>query len=446
MPKKNSRVRKLRAYLDKTKSVRIKLGRYFLFFLVGFIALMLLVFVRAETIPTLESHPFVFIYGVLIFMFLAGRIITSFFYRSSLKAVLNVKDINDYEPSITFVIPCKNEEDAIAETIETCFMAEYPAEKVQVIAINDGSTDGTGRIMRALAKKYPNLVMIDWKENRGKREAMAEGFRLASGEIVIQLDSDSTIEPSTVRHIVEPFANPVIGAVCGHADVANADENYITKMQAVYYYVSFRVMKAAESVFYMVFCCSGCSSAYRKSAVMPILDQWLNEMFLGKKVTYGDDRSLTTWILKAGWRSIYTDRVRAYTIAPNNIKQLFNQQLRWKKSWIINGIFTIPFLVRREPFTAFFYFIPLVVLSLLTPFVGLWNVYLGPIIFRNTPVFYLAGIVLTALILVLYYRILREDARHWPYLFLWQFINTFFFSYVILYAIVRIQDRGWGTR
>ena len=438
--------RKALHYSKKIFAMQKKAGMFLLFLTIGFTLLGALIFVRSQTIPDIHAHPFLFIYSMLVFSFLIGRIIASFFYRHSLKTLLNVPGVHAYQPMITFVVPCKNEEAVIAHTLETCLASEYPKDKLEVIAINDGSTDNTGAIMDKLARKYKELTVIHFKINKGKREGMAEGFRRAKGEIIIQLDSDSYIEPHTVRHMIEPFANPHIAAVCGHADVANANENFITKMQSAYYYISFRIMKAAESVFFMVFCCSGCSSAYRKSAVMPILDAWLKESFLGQPVTYGDDRSLTTWVLKEGWQTVYTDRVRAHTIAPSTMNQLFKQQLRWKKSWIINGLFTSWFLLKNDRMTAFLYFIPMLIISFVTPFVGLWNVYLLPIIFGRTSMYYLAGIVLMGLMLVLYYRILKNNSKHWFYLLLWQFFNTFFLSYIILYAVVKINDRGWGTR
>lgn len=438
--------RKAIRYSKRVMVAQKKAAVFLVFLTGGFVLLGLLIFVRSKTIPNIHMHPFLFSYSIFVFAFLVGRIISSLFYRQSMKTLLSAPEVKEYEPSITFVVPCKNEEQVIAHTVEACLTAEYPKEKLEVIVINDGSTDHTGEVLTSLAKKYPELVVVDWVVNRGKREGMAEGFRRAKGEIIIQIDSDSYIEPHTVRHMVEPFANEDIGAVCGHADVANANENFITKMQSTYYYISFRVMKAAESVFFSVFCCSGCSSAYRKSAVMPILDLWLTESFLGKRVTYGDDRSLTTWVLKEGWQTVYTDKVKAYTIVPSTIKQLFKQQLRWKKSWIINGIFTTKFLIKKDTFTAFFYFIPLLLISFVTPFVGLWNVYLLPLVFGRTTLYYLAGIVLMALMLMLYYRILKKNSRNWPYLLLWQFFNTFFMSYVIFYAVFKLRDRGWGTR
>ncbi len=417
-----------------------------LFVVTCVLVIVLLIAIRSRTFPDLMTRPFLYVYSVLIFSFTLGRIISSFFYKASLRKLIDTPAARIYEPVITFVVPCKNEEAAIEHTVETCLAADYPKEKIEVIVINDGSTDSTGEILRRLESAHPELIVIHWEKNKGKREGMAEGFRKAKGEIVIQIDSDSYIEPKTIREMITPFSDPTIAAVCGHADVANPNENYITKMQAAYYYVSFRVMKAAESVFYTVFCCSGCSSAYRKDVVLPILDAWLNERFLGTKVTYGDDRSLTTWMLKAGYHTVYTDRVQAYTIAPNNWNQLFKQQLRWKKSWIINGLFTSKFIVKHDIFTALFYFLPMFLFSIITPFVAFYNVYLHPFTSMQFPLFYFLGMLLITSILVLYYKLLRRNNNLWPYLLLWQFLTAVFFSYIIIYAAFKIKDRGWGTR
>src|SRR4030042_2154342 len=286
--------------------------------LFGFAFLFFITLIKARGTSGLVLEPLLFLYTIFVTTFQLSRLIAAMFYENAYRArVLSENTYNgvasagrknsfkkelNYEPVVTFIIPCKNEEKVIAETIANCFQVSYPKEKIEVIAINDGSTDRSGEIMKSMAGKYENFTVIDWAENRGKKHAMAEGFRRARGEIVIQLDSDSFIDPASFKKIVEPFRNPEIGAVSAHTDPKNADRNFLTKMQAAYYFMSFRILKAAESTFLTVFCCSGGASAYSKRVWLPIIDEWLAETFLGLPVTWGDDRALTSRILKQGYK------------------------------------------------------------------------------------------------------------------------------------------------
>lgn len=315
-----------------------------------------------------------------------------------------------------------------------------------MIVVNDGSTDNTINVLKEFKKKYKRLIIVDWKINRGKRHGMAEGFRRANGEIIIQLDSDSYIEPKTFRNLIKPFQNPEVGAVCAHTAPENTDENLLTKMQAAYYFISFRILKAAESTFMTVFCCSGCSSAYRKSIVLPILDDWLNEKFLGLPVTWGDDRALTNWVLKRNYKTIYIDNVQAYTICPNNLKTFLKQQVRWKKGWFVNSIFASRFIYKKQPFVSFTYFFPLIFVTLATPFMATRALIYNPIFRDVSPFFYIAGVFLVACVIVLYYRAVARNNKYWPYVFIWSAINMIILSLILFYALATIQNRKWGTR
>jgi cellulose synthase/poly-beta-1,6-N-acetylglucosamine synthase-like glycosyltransferase len=124
-----------------------------------------------------------------------------------------------------------------------------------------------------------------------------------------------------------------VGAVAGHTDVWNRDHNVLTRMQAMRYFIAFRVHKAAEALFGAVTCCSGCFSGYRRAAVAPVLDRWVNQRFLGRPSTYGDDRSLTNALLPR-WRVRYAPNAQAYTVVPERLAVFLRQQPRWKKSWL----------------------------------------------------------------------------------------------------------------
>lgn len=415
----------------------------------GLVVLAFVIIMKSKTTVTFAAEPILYAYAIFVTSFELSRMIGAMLYEKAYVGIFaNVANplSDEFEPAVTFIIPCKNEEKAIARTVVKCFASVYSKEKLEVIVINDGSTDHTAKILANLQNTYPNLQVVNWEKNRGKRQGMAEGFRRANGEIIIQLDSDSYIDPKTFRNIITPFQNKEIAAVCAHADPQNADKNFITKMQAAYYFMSFRVLKAAESTFMSVFCCSGCSSAYRKDMVMPVLDQWLNERFLGLPVTWGDDRALTSQLLKLGHKTVYTDQVAAYTIVPENWKQLLTQQLRWKKSWIINAIFTSKFIWRKQPFVAALYYFPLIFVSFMTPFMTVRALLYLPFIKGVAPFFHIIGVMLITALLAVFCRILSKKESYWPYLFAWSIFNLFVLSFILFWAAIKIQDRGWGTR
>lgn len=389
-----------------------------------------------------------FTYTVGITTFQLSRILGAILYTNTKRNISrHIRDSSKhYEPKVSFVIPCMNEEEAITKTITKCFEADYPADKLEVIVINDGSTDGTASKLAELSKRFPNLLVVTWEKNHGKRHGMAEGFRRASGEIVVQLDSDSYIEPKTFRNIIIPFAHPEIGAVCAHADPENADKNLLTRMQAAYYFVSFRILKAAESAFSTVFCCSGCSSAYRRSVVLPILDEWLAEKFLGLPVTWGDDRAITNRVIRAGYRTIYTDDVQAYTICPDSMKKFLKQQIRWKKGWFVNSLFASGFILKRDPFVALTYFFPLIFITLITPFMAFRALVYNPLVRHVAPWYYILGVFLIAVVMTAYYRYVARSNKYWPYVFVWSANNMLFLSFILFVALASIQNRKWGTR
>lgn len=438
------------AFVKPQRNILSRFFYHFSLITLGFITLFFIVLLKSKTATEFWTDPLVLIYTLFVTSFELSRLAGAMFYKYSYSKIIPLAGEEHagkaYEPEVSFVIPCKNEGVTIAKTIHKCFQADYPKDKLEVIIINDGSTDNTIDVLNGLREQYPKLTIVDWKENRGKRHGMNTGFRLATGEIIVQLDSDSYIEPETFRNLIEPFRNPQIGAVCAHADPENADKNLLTKMQAAYYFLSFRILKAAESTFMSVFCCSGCSSAYRKSVVMPIMETWLNEKFLGLPVTWGDDRALTNWVIKRGYKTVYTDETQAYTICPDTWKVFFKQQVRWKKGWFVNSLFASKFILKREPFVACTYFFPLIFVTLVTPFMASKALIFNPLVNGVAPTFYVLGVFLVAILITIYYRFVNRDNKYWPYVFVWSALNMLILSFILFYALATLKDRKWGTR
>jgi hyaluronan synthase len=194
---------------------------------------------------------------------------------------------------------------------------------------------------------------------------MAAGIRATDAEIVAFVDSDSVSRRTRCACLVQGFADEKVGAICGHADVLNIRATWLTRMQAVRYFVAFKVMKAAESVFSAVTCCSGCFSAYRREAILPHLDWWEKQMFLGVESTFGDDRSLTNCVLR-DWKVRYEEKAVSHTIVPETFQQFMKQQTRWKRSWTRESLIVATFIWKKNPIAAVATYIS-VVLPLVAP-------------------------------------------------------------------------------
>lgn len=411
-------------------------GVWFMFFLVIYIILLL----KVITFESFYNDLFFGIYSFLVTTYILSRFVFAYFHKP-------VKINSSYEPTVSFVVPAKNEEDNIAETIRRFAEVDYPLEKVEIITINDGSTDNTLQAMEAVAEevrhKVKRVEVVDWKVNRGKRHGMHEGVVRAQNDIIIFIDSDSFIEPSCVRHLVKYFADPEIGAVSGHTDVHNRDTNLLTQMQAVRYYIAFSIYKAAESIFGNVTCCPGCCSAYRREYLLPIINDWLNQKFLGGECTFGDDRSLTNFIIRK-YRACYSIEARAHTVVPDKFGKYMRQQQRWKKSWVRETFIASLFMWKKNPLAAFSFY-AYIFLAFLSPIVFFRAVFWHPATTYELPIIYLIGLFLMLLLHGLFYRS-QVGPRAWVLAIVSFWFNTVILIWQLPWAIITIKDSRWGTR
>lgn len=420
----------------KTRSINSWITFYALVYVV--------LLIKFITLQNLGGSVWFKVYSFAISLYILSRFLLSYYY-----------DYNDpkydqgfYEPTITFGVPAKNEGDNIRETILKIVESDYPKEKFNVIAVNDGSTDNTYAEMleakKIAAKKGIEVKVVNWKINRGKRAGMAECARQSDREIMVFVDSDSFVKKNTAREIIRYFTRPEVGAVAGHAFVANVNTNMLTKMQAARYYIAFKAYKSAEALFGSVTCCSGCLSAYRREYVMEVLDEWEKQTFAGVKCTYGDDRSLTNFLLKNGYDTLYNPLAISYTIVPDNMKQFLKQQMRWKKSWLRECLIASTFIWKRHPIMSFSFYLA-AILTLVAPAVVFRVMVWYPYQTHEFPYFYLFGLLLMSVIYGAYYNVYIKD-RIWVYGVIFTFFYTLILIWQLPYAILTIRDPRWGTR
>ncbi|MDD6629016.1 MAG: glycosyltransferase [Lachnospiraceae bacterium] len=407
---------------------------------------LFIVMMRLESILYFKFNKWLYLYSIIAASFLLSRYLFGAFYRP-------VPIDKDYTPGVTIVIPCFNEEEWIDRTILSCVNQDYPVDKLEIIVVDDHSNDRsvekikeTIEKLKAEDKHYEiagRVSYMEQPENRGKRDALCEGVKVAKHELVVFVDSDSFLDPFAIRNLVQPFKDPKMGGVAGRTDVANTYTNALTKMQSVRYYISFRIMKAAEAYFDGVTCLSGPLSCYRKQIVLDNMDNWLNQKFLGQKATFGDDRAMTNFVL-GHHRTGYQDTAICSTIVPNNYRVFLKQQMRWKRSWLRESIMAGRFMWRKEPFMAIFFYIGLIV-PVAAPVVVLYNLVYVPIVQRIFPTTFLVGILLMSLNMSAAQLLLRRSST-----WLYGLLFCIYYEAVLLWqmpiAWVTFWKSTWGTR
>lgn len=432
----------LSVYSAKKKDrLMLIISSFLLFFITAFIILM-----RAESIIYFKFNKWLYLYSIIAAIFLLTRYFFGAFYR------VTPIDI-DFTPGVSILIPCFNEEEWIQRTILSCINQDYPVDKLEVIVIDDCSSDrSVERIEEIINKLYEEAEQFETKsrvkyivqeKNAGKREALAKGALVAKHDLVVFVDSDSFLDPFAIRNLVQPFKDPKMGGVSGRTDVANTYTNILTKMQSVRYYIAFRIMKAAEAYFDAVTCLSGPLACYKKQIILDNMDNWLNQSFLGQRATFGDDRAMTNFVLQK-YRTTYQDSAMCQTIVPNKYKVFLKQQMRWKRSWLRESLLAGKFMYKKEPFAALTFYMGLIV-PIAAPIVVLYNLVYVPIIHQVFPTAFLVGLLLMSLLMSMAQLLLRKSST-----WLFGMVFCLFYEAVLLWqmpiAWVTFWKSTWGTR
>jgi cellulose synthase/poly-beta-1,6-N-acetylglucosamine synthase-like glycosyltransferase len=264
---------------------------------------------------------------------------------------------DDYEPSVTAVIPMFNEGGAIRETLQSVLDSEYPHSKLQVICVDDCSSDDSYEHARQIAKRSGGrLKVLRNRTNLGKRRSIIRATREADSEIIVSVDSDVVVDADAVRQLVRRFTDDRIAAVGGWVDVRNKQDNWLTRMQVVKYWYSYFFLKNLEWGFRRVMCLSGCLTAYRRAVLVELEPVLEHRSVLGVPIKYGEDRFLTRQIVKAGYLTTMTLDARCRTFVPSTLSAYFSQQLRWRRSNIVDYTGGFSHVWRLNPVLAIHFF------------------------------------------------------------------------------------------
>jgi cellulose synthase/poly-beta-1,6-N-acetylglucosamine synthase-like glycosyltransferase/peptidoglycan/xylan/chitin deacetylase (PgdA/CDA1 family) len=225
---------------------------------------------------------------------------------------------SDLAPSVAVIVPAFREEPVIGRTIRSLLEQDYRGP-MHIIVVDDGSPDATFDAATTAAGGDPRVTVLR-QANGGKASALNFGISRTESEIVVCLDADTQCETSTVRKLVQPFADPGVGAVAGNAKVGNR-VNLVTRWQALEYVTSQNLERRAFALLDCITVVPGAIGAWRRSLVLS------SGGFTGD--TLAEDQDLTIRLRRAGHSIAYAERAVAWTEAPDTLGALSRQRFRW---------------------------------------------------------------------------------------------------------------------
>ncbi|HEU0036260.1 MAG TPA: glycosyltransferase [Kofleriaceae bacterium] len=388
---------------------------------------------------------------LFIFIVFLNRYVFGFYLTLVRKRRID-ETISGYEPTVTVVVPLFNEGRSIYDTIIALARLDYPKDKLEITVVDDCSTDDSYEwACKAAADAGQGSDSVRVRVlrnpfNMGKRKGINHAVRESRAEIIVSVDSDVIIFPTALRELVARFVSPEIAAVGGRVHVSNPNENWLTKLQTIKYYFGQEHLKNLERGLRSVLCLSGCLTAYRRHVLIelePILE---HRNILGIPIKYGEDRFLTHQIVKHGYRTVMTMKAMCFTKAAPTLRGYFNQQLRWKRSNIVDFIVGIGHAWQLHPLLCLQY-LSMLLLLLVYPFVIVTHVARGD--FFDLAMFHVAVIALFGLV---YYfapsvRALPPWLRVHPFAFLPMAV-LMPVAYLLLtpLGLFTLDSSSWETR
>ena len=245
--------------------------------------------------------------------------------RISADQDINYQDIMDSElPKVTIFVPMHNEEKVARNILQSLVNMVYPIEKLEIMPINDHSTDGTKKIIDEFAIKYSSINPLHrYEGKRGKPAALNDALKIAKGEIIVVFDADYMPPQGIVRDMVMSFKDPEVGAVMGRVVPENADTNLLTKLLSLERSAGYQVDQQARQNMGLIPQYGGTVGCFRKSVVVAL------GSFSPDILT--EDTELTFKLIINGWKVVYNNRLECYEEVPEDWDVRAKQVRRWSR-------------------------------------------------------------------------------------------------------------------
>lgn len=341
--------------------------------------------------------------------------------------------------SVSIITPVYNEDPKLFSQALDSWEDNNPNE---IIAVIDYTDKACINIFRSFSKKKSSARLIITKVP-GKRPALADGIKNAKSDIVALVDSDTVWSKNVLKYATSPFVDSTIGGVGTRQNVLKPKTlaQIIFDIQLDHRYADEMPFLAVSSD--ALTCLSGRTAFYRKTALLPLLDELVNEKFAGQNVISGEDKRLTYLVEKKGWKTTYQGNAIVYTHGVEDVYTFFSQRIRWSRnSWRADLSALKEGWIFRHPFLAFH-----IIDKIIQPFTSL----ISPFYFLLS---ILAGFWHIALLIVIWWHVSRA-IKIFPHLkrrpgditvLPFYIVSNFIFGFTKIYALFTMQTQGWITR
>ncbi|WFU80446.1 chitooligosaccharide synthase NodC [Bradyrhizobium sp. CIAT3101] len=254
-------------------------------------------------------------------------------------------------PSVDVIVPCFNENpQTLSACLESIASQDY-AGQLHVYVVDDGSSnrEDVAYVHQDFARDSRfNFILL--QNNVGKRKAQIAAIRRSSGDLVLNVDSDTILATDMVGKLALRMQDTDVGAAMGQLTASNRNATWLTSLIDMEYWLACNEERAAQARFGAVMCCCGPCAMYRRSALALLLDQYEAQYFRGKPSDFGEDRHLTILMLKAGFRTEYVPDAYAATVVPDKLTPYLRQQLRWARSTFRDTLLALRLLPGLDPY------------------------------------------------------------------------------------------------
>lgn len=273
----------------------------------------------SQTLPAM-LFGFIFYYPFFMaYVWMAGGLAHAWVFERRRDVGIDPLTALPATPLVTVVVPCFNEAPHLREVIEQLMRTRYP--NYEVIAVNDGSTDGTGTLLDAMSREYSRLRVIHHASNQGKAVGLNTACQLAQGEFILGIDGDALVDVNAIAWMLMPMLRSErIGAVTGNPRIRTRT-TLLGRMQVGEFSSIIGLIKRSQQLLGVIFTVSGVLAMFRRRAVLEV-GFWSPDVLT-------EDIDMSWKLQLAGWRLHFQPCALCWILMPETLRGLYRQRQRW---------------------------------------------------------------------------------------------------------------------